>query len=56
MDGRDSEKNEQDKDSELDILAQQELLKLTRQYRVRLIQFIMFETKILLIGMNKEHM
>jgi len=30
----DNDRNEDEKDSELDILAQQELLRLTRQYRV----------------------
>lgn len=29
------EKNEEDKDLELDLMAEQELLRLTRQYRVR---------------------
>ena len=28
------EKNEEEKDSELDLLAEQELIRLTRQYRV----------------------
>lgn len=30
----DNDRNDDEKDSELDILAQQELLRLTRQYRV----------------------
>ena len=29
-----NEKNEEEKDSELDLLAEQELIRLTRQYRV----------------------
>ena len=34
MGNEDMEKNEDDKDTELDLLAQQELLRLTRQFRV----------------------
>ena len=34
MGNDDMEKNEDDKDTELDLLAQQELLRLTRQFRV----------------------
>ena len=32
--GEDGEKNEEEKDLELDLMAEQELLRLTRQYRV----------------------
>jgi hypothetical protein len=35
MAGDDQEKTEDDKDLELDLMAEQELLRLTRQYRVR---------------------
>ena len=34
MAGDDHEKNEDEKDSELDLLAEQELVRLTRQFRV----------------------
>ena len=34
MTADDQEKNEEDKDLELDLMAEQELLRLTRQYRV----------------------
>ena len=34
MGADDLEKNEDEKDTELDLLAQQELLRLTRQFRV----------------------
>jgi hypothetical protein len=34
MGNEDMEKNDDDKDTELDLLAQQELLRLTRQFRV----------------------
>ncbi len=34
MAGDDNEKNEEEKDSELDLLAEQELIRLTRQFRV----------------------
>ena len=34
MAGDDQDKNEEDKDLELDLMAEQELLRLTRQYRV----------------------
>jgi hypothetical protein len=47
MGNEDMEKNEDDKDTELDLLAQQELLRLTRQFRVR--QFCDFKTVMLLL-------
>lgn len=34
MGGDDNDKNEEEKDLELDLMAEQELLRLTRQYRV----------------------
>jgi hypothetical protein len=34
MAGDEAEKNEDDKDTELDLLAEQELVRLTRQFRV----------------------
>ena len=34
MTNEETEKNEEEKDSELDLLAEQELIRLTRQYRV----------------------
>ena len=34
MANEETEKNEEEKDSELDLLAEQELIRLTRQFRV----------------------
>ena len=39
MTGEEETKNEEEKDSELDLLAEQELIRLTRQFRVKLLNF-----------------